>query len=66
MTKRSFVFALGLVAVLTASQARAGSITTLYSTGVDRLGALLPAGALTATTLWPQEARMALRGLPLL
>ena len=46
MTKRSFVFALGLVAVLTASQARAGSITTLYSTGVDSAHALLPFGAL--------------------
>jgi len=46
MTKRSFVFALGLVAVLTASQARAGSITTLYSTGVDSTHALLASGAL--------------------
>jgi hypothetical protein len=35
MTKRSLVFALGLAAALTVSQARAGSITTLYSTGVD-------------------------------
>jgi len=34
MTKRSFVFALGLVAALAASQARAGTITTLHSTGV--------------------------------
>jgi hypothetical protein len=35
MTKRSLVFALGLAAALTVSQARAESITTLYSTGVD-------------------------------
>lgn len=33
MTKRSLVFALGLAAALTASQARAGAITTLFSTG---------------------------------
>jgi hypothetical protein len=34
MKKRSFVFALGLVAALAASQARAGNITTLHGTGV--------------------------------
>jgi hypothetical protein len=45
MTKRFFVFALGLVAALAASQAQAGSITTLYSTGVDNAHALLPASA---------------------
>jgi len=47
MTKRSLVLALGLVAALTASQARASSVTLkLYSTGVDNAGALLPANAL--------------------
>jgi hypothetical protein len=46
MTKRSLVFALGLAAALTASQARAGTITTLYSTGVNNAHALLPASAL--------------------
>lgn len=45
MTKRSFVFALGLVAALTASQVQAGTITTLYSTGVDGNGVLLAPGA---------------------
>jgi hypothetical protein len=33
MMKRSIVFALGLVAVLAASQVQAGTITTLHSTG---------------------------------
>jgi len=42
MTRRSLLFALGLAAALTASQARAASITTLYSTGVDAAHALLP------------------------
>jgi hypothetical protein len=46
MTKRSLVIALGLAAALTASQTRAGSITTLYSTGTDAAHALLPASAL--------------------
>jgi len=38
MTKRSLVFALGLAAALTASQARAGSITGLFNTGVNAAG----------------------------
>jgi hypothetical protein len=42
MTKRSLVFALGLLAALTASQARADIISTLYSTGVNNAHALLP------------------------
>jgi len=42
MMKRSLLFALGLAAALTASQAQAGSITTLYSTGVDAAHAPLP------------------------
>jgi hypothetical protein len=41
MMKRSLVFALGLAAALTASQAQAGTITTLYSTGVDNAHMLL-------------------------
>jgi hypothetical protein len=41
MMKRSLLFALGLVTALTVSQARAGSITTLYNTGVDNAHALL-------------------------
>jgi len=45
MIRRSLLFALGLAAVLTASQAQAGSITGLFSTGVDGSGALLPDGA---------------------
>jgi hypothetical protein len=45
MMKRSLLFALGLAAALTVSQARAGSITTLYSTGVDAAHALLPNAA---------------------
>jgi hypothetical protein len=43
MTRRSLLFALGLAAALTASQARAASITSLYSTGVDAAHVLLPA-----------------------
>jgi hypothetical protein len=35
MTRRSLLFALGLAAALTASQAQAGSITNLYSTGLN-------------------------------
>lgn len=46
MTKRSLVFAIGLAAALTASQARAASITSLFSTGVDNTHALLANGAL--------------------
>jgi len=42
MIRRSLLFAFGLAAVLTASQAQAGSITGLFSTGVDGSGALLP------------------------
>jgi hypothetical protein len=42
MMKRSLLFALGLAAALTVSQARAASITTLYSTGVDAAHNLLP------------------------
>jgi hypothetical protein len=45
MMRRSLFFALGLAAVMIASQARAGSITTLYSTGTDAAHALLPASA---------------------
>jgi hypothetical protein len=42
MTRRSFLFALAVAAAFTASQARAASITTLFSTGVDDFGAPLP------------------------
>jgi hypothetical protein len=45
MIRRSVLFALGLAAVLTASQAQAGSITGLFSTGVDAGGVPLPDGA---------------------
>lgn len=45
MTRRSLILALGLAAVLASSQARADSITTLYSTGVDNNHALLAANA---------------------
>jgi hypothetical protein len=45
MTRRSFLFALGLAAALTASQARAASITSLYSTGTNAAHGLLPANA---------------------
>jgi hypothetical protein len=45
MTRRSLLLALGLAAVLASSQARADSITTLYSTGVDNNHALLGASA---------------------
>lgn len=45
MIRRSLLFALGLAAALTASQAQAGSITGLYSTGVDAAHALLADGA---------------------
>jgi hypothetical protein len=45
MLRRSFYFALGLAAALTASQARAGIITSLYSTGVDNNHNPLSGGA---------------------
>jgi hypothetical protein len=41
MTRRSLLLALGLAAALASSQARAASITTLFSTGVDATGAPL-------------------------
>jgi hypothetical protein len=44
MIRRSLLFALGLAAVLTASQAQAGSIDGLFSTGVTDGGALLGDG----------------------
>ena len=62
MMKRSFVFALGLVAALTASQAQAGTITTLHSTGVGlAIGATDPNYTMVAGSdgyqgyrlLWP-------------
>jgi hypothetical protein len=46
MTRRSLLFALGLAAALASSQARADSITTLFSTGVDNNHALLAPNAL--------------------
>jgi PEP-CTERM motif len=45
MTRRSLLLALGLAAVLASSQARADSITTLFSTGVDNNHALLAPNA---------------------
>jgi hypothetical protein len=45
MTRRSLLFALGLAAALTASQAQAGFITNLYSTGLDAAHAKLADGA---------------------
>jgi hypothetical protein len=50
MTKRSLVFAFGLAAALTVSQAQAGTITTLYSTGEGlAAGALDTAYSVTGT-----------------
>jgi len=45
MIRRSLLFALGLAAALTASQAQAGLITGLYSTGLDAAHVKLADGA---------------------